>query len=249
MAINLEKIRAKLDKLNGKDNHSDLFWRADAGTHTIRIIPSEDGEPLKEKHFHYNISKGGVLCPKRNYGEDCPICEFATSLFREGTPDSQEQAKKLFVNQRFYADVIVRGKEEDGPKIWSFPKSAYKALLETILDEDYGDVTDARKGFDLKVTYIKKNFGRGDRMVFDSLQPRPRPTPLSEDDAQAAAWMDNDIDLNKIFERKSVDDAQKVLDEYLMPEKAFGDNVKYGGNTQEKKVSSVDAAFRELGVA
>ena len=61
MAINLEKIRAKLDKLNGKDNHSDLFWRADAGTHTIRIIPSEDGDPMKEKHFHYNISKGGVL--------------------------------------------------------------------------------------------------------------------------------------------------------------------------------------------
>ena len=86
-------------------------------------------------------------------------------------------------------------------------------------------------------------------MVFDSLQPRPRPTPLSEDDAQAAAWMDNDIDLNKIFERKSAEDAQKVLDEYLMPEKASGDNVKYGGNTQEKKVSSVDAAFRELGVA
>ena len=38
---------------------------------------------LKEMFFHYNVGehKGGVLCPKRNFGDECPICEFASSSF------------------------------------------------------------------------------------------------------------------------------------------------------------------------
>tara|TARA_R110001583_G_scaffold18383_6_gene73099 strand:- start:628 stop:1380 length:753 start_codon:yes stop_codon:yes gene_type:complete len=250
MAIDFSKYKAKLEALDGKKSggkNNDLFWKPEVGTHNIRILPAEDGDPIKELHFHYNIDRGGVMCPKRNFGDHCPVCEFATSLYREGTPDSQDQAKKLFVTQRYYAAAIIRGKEERGPVLWSFPKTAYRAIIETILDEDYGDVTDPKKGFDLKVTYINKNFGKGDRVVYDNLQARPRPTGLSDDDAKSTEWMGNDIDVHKIFERKSSDEVQKVLDRYLMPD-GGGDRVHYGAKpTAAPKTSSVDEAFAAIG--
>jgi hypothetical protein len=248
MAIDFSKMKAKLDALEGKGGgkNNNVFWKPEVGTHNIRILPAEDGDPVKELHFHYNVDRGGVMCPKRNFGDACPICEFATSLFREGTPDSQDQAKKLFVTQRYYAPSVIRGQEERGPVLWSFPKSAYKAIIETILDEDYGDVTDPKKGFDLKVTYVSKNFGKGDRVVFDSLQARPKPTALSDDDAKSAEWMENDIDVYKIFDRKTPEEVQKVLDNYLMPE-GGQDNAKYGAKSAPQK-SAVDAAFAAIGV-
>lgn len=250
MAIDFSKYKAKLDALDGKRSggkNNDTFWKPEIGTHQIRILPAEDGDPVKELHFHYNVEKGGVMCPKRNFNDSCPICEFATSLYREGTPDSQDQAKKLFVTQRYYAPAIIRGQEERGPVLWSFPKTAYRSIIETILDEDYGDVTDPKKGFDLKVTYIGKNFGKGDRVVFDNLQPRPRPTTLCDDDAQATEWMSHEIDVYKIFERKSPDEVQKILDNYLMPD-GGNDTVRYGGSEKPaSKTSMVDAAFANVG--
>ena len=79
MAINLDLMRKKLStsKNNGKveDNTK---WRPSEGDQTVRILPTTDGDPFKEFHFHYNVGKNpGILCPKRNHGEDCPICDFA----------------------------------------------------------------------------------------------------------------------------------------------------------------------------
>ena len=249
MAIDFSKMKAKLDALEGKGGgkNSNMFWKPEVGTHNIRILPAEDGDPVKELHFHYNMAeKGGVMCPKRNFGDECPICEFATSLYREGTPDSQDQAKKLFVTQRYYAPSIIRGQEERGPVLWSFPKTAYKAIIETILDEDYGDVTDPKKGYDLKVTYVAKNFGKGDRVVFDSLQARPKPTALSGEDSTSAEWMGHEIDVYKIFDRKTSQEVQKVLDTFLMPD-GGQDTVKYGGDKSAPPKSAVDAAFAAIG--
>jgi len=250
MAIDFSKMKAKLDALEGKSSgkNNNVFWKPEVGTHLIRILPSEDGDPVKELHFHYNMAeRGGVMCPKRNFGDACPICEFATSLYREGTPDSQDQAKKLFVTQRYYAPSIVRGQEERGPVLWSFPKTAYKAIIETILDEDYGDVTDPKKGYDLKVTYVSKNFGKGDRVVFDNLQPRPKPVALSGEDSTSAEWMGHEIDVYKIFDRKTPQEVQKILDTFLMPE-GGQDTVKYGGDKSAPQKSAVDAAFAAIGV-
>ena len=153
----------------------------------------------------------------------------------------------MFVTQRFYAPAVIRGQEENGVRLWSFPKTAYKAIIETILDEDYGDVTDPKKGFDLKVTYVSKNFGKGDRVVFDSLQARPKPSALCEEDKTAAEWMDHSIDLYEIFDRKTPEQVQKILDDYLMPE-GGQETVRYGSEKPQGKGSAVDAAFAAMGV-
>ena len=57
MAINLEAMREKLEasRNGGQKKENNTKWRPQEGDQTIRILPTEDGDPFKEYHFHYNI--------------------------------------------------------------------------------------------------------------------------------------------------------------------------------------------------
>jgi hypothetical protein len=119
MAINIEAMRAKLEasKNGGSKKSDNTKWKPQQGDQTIRIVPTADGDPFKEFHFHYNVGKNpGILCPKKNHGEDCPICNFASELWREGVDenddDMKREAKKLFVRKRYFSPIIVRGEED-----------------------------------------------------------------------------------------------------------------------------------------
>ena len=96
MAIDLSKMRAKLDALQNKDSGDNKFWRPSDGEQAIRIVPTEDGDPFREYFFHYNVGQNrGFMCPKRNFGDDCPVCEFASQLWKDGTANDDEEAKKM----------------------------------------------------------------------------------------------------------------------------------------------------------
>ena len=121
MAINLEAMRAKLNasKNGNKPAKNNTKWRPKEGDQTIRILPTQDGDPFKEFHFHYNVGKNpGILCPKANHGEDCPICNFASQLWRDGVQNNDDtakrEAKKLFVRKRYFSPILVRGEEDEG---------------------------------------------------------------------------------------------------------------------------------------
>ena len=94
MGINLDKMREKLAALRGEGNRDSVFWRPEDGEQDIRIVPTPDGDPFKEMWFHYNVEKGGFLCPKRNFGEECPVCDFASQLWREGVDNNDDHSKK-----------------------------------------------------------------------------------------------------------------------------------------------------------
>ena len=72
MPINLDAMRAKLEqsKNGGKPSGSkSTMWRPQAGAQHIRILPTADGDPFREFHFHYNVGKNpGIYCSKRNDG-------------------------------------------------------------------------------------------------------------------------------------------------------------------------------------
>ena len=168
MALNLDAMKAKLDKLNGKgDGAKKNFWRPEDGESNIRIVSTPDGDPFKEKFFHYGVGGQSFLCPKRNFGDDCPTCNFANKLWNEGTEDSKRQAKELFAKQRFFSPVLVRGEESEGIRVWGYGKMAYEKLLTIVLDPDYGDITDPESGNDLKLMYGKLPGASFHVLIFD----------------------------------------------------------------------------------
>ena len=95
MAINIDKMKQKLSAAQGRGGKKSDFWRPQDGESVIRILPSPDEDPFKEHHFHYNLgANSGFLCPKRNFGDDCPVCNFAMKLFNEGSNESVTQANE-----------------------------------------------------------------------------------------------------------------------------------------------------------
>ena len=249
MGIDMSKMKEKLASLNnrgGGDNKNN-FWKPQDGDTTIRVVPTNDGDPFKEYWFHYNVGKNnGFLCPKRNHGDDCPVCNFVKSLYNEGDAESIKMAKSLSARQRFFSPVVVRGQEKDGVMVWGFGRNAYSELLNLVLNPDYGDITDKDEGTDLVITY-----GKAPGMTFPqtTITPRRKSSPLAETKKETKEFLDSIPDFDGLFERKSAQDVQSMLDEYLLSEEdaedASTESTRYGNTTSESTTerSTVDPAF------
>lgn len=233
MALDLSKMKQKLKELQNNEKGgggNSKFWRPSDGHQTIRILPTEDGDPFKTFHFHYNVGKSGVLCPNRNFNDDCPICNFATSLYRSKEDDSMKVAKTLFARQRFFSPVIVRGEEDEGVRIWGYGKMAYQSLLELACNPEYGDFTDLKEGTDLDLTYGKV---AGQMFPQTKITPKRNASPVCVDldDEKCKELLGSVPDFDDTFDRKSSAEVKQILDEYLSdstPEESSSEVSKYG---------------------
>ena len=250
MSINMELMRKKLAQLRGEgDKENSPWFKPDEGDQDIRIVPAPDGDPLKEMYFHYNVGdhKGGITCPKRNYGEQCPICEFASSLWKEGTANNDEESKKLakslFVRARYFSPVVVRGREDEGVKIYGYGKRAYENLLGYILDPDYGDITDPLEGTDIALTYTKPTTPGAYPQT--SLKMRRNTSTLLEDKEAIPALLDGIPDFDSLFERHTPEQIDAILDEQLAGNGSAESRSKETTRYDNGK-SDVDRAFDEL---
>jgi len=244
MGINLEKMREKRDALENRGG-SNVFWRPDDGETTIRIVPTPDGDPFKEYWFHYNLGKNpGFLSPKKNFGEDDPLNDFVRQLYKDGADESIKMAKDLSARQRFFAPVIVRGEEERGVRLWGFGKTAYRELLNLVLNPEYGDITDVSEGTDLTINYGKPPGAQFPQTV---ITPRRKSSPMTESEDQTAAYLDQIPDFDSVFERKTPEQVQVMLDEFLLDEsdaeEASTETSRYN---KDSGTSVVDKAFAEL---
>jgi len=247
----MELMKKKLATLRGElDGREQSAWfRPDEGDQDIRIVPAPDGDPLKEVYFHYNVGdhRGGIVCPKRNFGDPCPICEFASSLWKEGVASNDEESKKLakslFVRARFFSPVVVRGREDEGIKIYGYGKRAYENLLGYILDPDYGDITDTLEGTDIALTYTKPTTPGAYPQT--NLKMRRNTSSLLEDTEAIPALLDSMPDIDSLFERHTPEQINAILDEQLA-----GDGSAESRSKETTKYSSgkndVDRAFDEL---
>jgi hypothetical protein len=252
MSIDLNKIRARKVALENRGSGgASAFWRPQDGEQTIRIVPTEDGDPFKDFWFHYNLgSNPGFLSPKKNFGDDDPLDSFVRNLFNEGTEDSIRLAKSLMARQRFFAPVIVRGEEHKGVRVWGFGKMVYEQLLNLVLNPEYGDITDADTGTDLVLHYGKP---AGAQFPQTKITPRRRPSPLCDEGVggpeRCVELLESIPDFGGLFERKSAEDVGKLLDEYLLGEdasEAASTETAMYGKSADTGASSVDRAFDEL---
>jgi len=253
MSINMDLMKKKLATLRGEGNggEASVWFKPDEGDQVIRIVPTSDGDPLKEMFFHYNVGehRGGILCPKRNFGDNCPICEFASSLWKEGVATNDEESKKLakslFVRARFFSPVVLRGREEEGIKVYGYGKRAYELLLGYILDPEYGDITDIMEGTDISLTYTKPTAPGAYPQT--SLKMRRSTSSLLEDKDAIPALLDGMPDFDSLFERQTPEEIDAILDEQLSGDLSAESRSSETARYNTKKTNSeVDRAFDEL---
>tara|TARA_Y100001938_G_C7943532_1_gene355546 strand:- start:37 stop:810 length:774 start_codon:yes stop_codon:yes gene_type:complete len=253
MSINMELMRKKLASLrgDGKSNADSIFFKPEEGDQDIRIVPTSDGDPLKEMYFHYNVGehKGGILCPKRNFGERCPVCDFASAVWKDASETNDDEAKKLakslFVRARYFSPVVLRGRESEGIKVYGYGKKAYELLLGYILDPEYGDITDTAEGTDITLTYTKPTTPGAYPQT--SMKMRRNTSSLLEDTEAIPALLDRMPDFGSLFERKTPEEIDTILDEQLVnpssAESMSSETTAYGESSSS---SDVDKAFDEL---
>jgi hypothetical protein len=213
MAIDFDAIKKRLASLSGQNSKQKLLWKPPEGeTTTVRLVafPDNDGTPFQERYFYYGIEKYGILAPYQ-FGKPDPVNELIQSLKSEGTKESYELAKKLYPKMRTYALVVVRGEEDQGLRVWSFGKGIYMDLMKTMMDPDYGDITDVNEGFDIKITVTKTP---GKKWADTSIMPRPKQTPLGTK-KEIAKFMDNVPDLNDLYELSSYETIENSVNKWL----------------------------------
>ena len=215
MGIDLNKMRAKHAALTNRGgDSSENFWKPDEGTHQLRLVCPPSGDPFFEAYYHYGMGAEGkttVLSPRTTGGAD-PIAEWGTRLWNEGTEGSKEAAKRFWPKMRVFAPVVVRGEEDKGVRWWGFSRTTYQALLDVVMDPEYGDVTDTEKGTDLRIEYGKKS---GQQFPTTDIRPMRRSSKLAETDGEIATMLEGFKDATDIFEVATYETCEKVLNDTL----------------------------------
>ena len=260
MAIDLDAIRKKLDQLSGTNSRRNTMWRPQEGEEaTIRLLsfPDNDGQPFKERWFYYNIGNNPGLLAPYQFGQPDPIQELINKLRDDGSKESYELAKKLYPKMRSYAPIVVRGEEDRGVRIWAFGKTVYQSILNIMLDEDYGDVTDPIDGRDVKVVCTK---APGRMWAMTEVRPRGKQSRLSSDGDQAKKWLDEIPDLDDMYTCKTYEELEKIVNDWLNGDDGdsnSGFEHRSTSSTQQttdttdtsdtpKKYKNLDEAFADL---
>lgn len=222
--MDLNLIKQKLaeqntQRSNNSNNGSkNLFWRPSVGKETIRVVPSKFNPsfPFSEMKFYYGIGPKPMASPS-NFGDKDPIMEFTKQLRSSNDSENWKLAKKLDPKVRIVAPIIVRGREDEGVKLWQFGKEVYQAFLNMAADEEVGDFTDIVQGRDIKLTTVGPDV-TGTKYNKTTISPSMKTSPLSDNANLVETITDQQPDPAKIFKAPEYEVMKKYLQDYLMPE-------------------------------
>jgi len=174
-----ESAREQADR-DEKDRGVGKFLKLKEGKTILRVLPPARGEkvPFKTVWEHNLKLPGGNVafaCPRNNFKLPCPACQQESKLKQEGM---DERAKGFRAKKRYYANVIVRGEEELGPRIWGFGAMIEEDLM-SIRNDGGVNFSHPISGVDLIVT--RKGTGENDTEYKVIANPKG-PTPLASDE-------------------------------------------------------------------
>ena len=250
MAIDLDAIRNRLNTLQTKVTKTDNLWKPQPGKQQIRILPytHNTSNPFIELYFHFGFGGKNVISPT-SFGEADPLVEFAEKLKATGNREDYQLSRKLTPKMRTYVPVLVRGEESEGVKFWGFGKNVYQELLGFFADPDYGDLTDPVNGRDVTVEF-KTAAELGKSYPETYIRVKPNTTPISEDSNVLETSKDQ-IELPNMFKRKSYEEMEGMLKEWLETGEVSDSNEQPAAETSEPNqatspASNVKDAFDDL---
>lgn len=248
MAIDLDAIRKKHEQFqnqnSGGGDFVNNFLQLKDGKNTVRFLPSSDDEKLfyAETKIHRIPNEEGqvknVHC-RKVHGEDCPLCTIYYKLWdmfnKGGKEDTSlsDLAKQIKPRQRYYMNVLDR--ETGEVKILSVGQIIMQKVIGTIMDEDYGDITDITTGRDFVIHKVME----GPWPKYDQSSARPRITPLSDKKKQIAEIMDNLHDIQKLVRLEDYDEVRNMA-EGILPGSTYGEESKKDNTEGKSDVSDED---------
>lgn len=248
MAYDLDKIKEQLARISGQSGKSNL-WRPEpapppGNSYEIRVVPWPDGgQPFKERAFYYNIAGGRAILAPFQFDKPDPIQKLIEKLRQS---EAFDKAKEFYPRRRYYAPVIVRGKEEEGVKIWAFSKTVCTALLQKMLG-DFGDITDVKEGRDVTVKMVQEP---GRAFPTTTAEPRIKTTPLGSV-KQIKDWTSSVPSLDDIYKLMPYDEIEKRMNDHLTGGTGDSDGTektveRSSAAVSDKESMDIDSAFSQM---
>lgn len=229
MAYDPNFFKSKLNALRNTNQKTNLIWKPVPGKQEVRVIPYKFAEnpidPFIVLKFHYNMNGKTYLSPS-TFDRPDPIVEFSNKLKRGGSKEEWLQAKKLEPKSRYFALVLVRGEEKEGPKFWGFGKQVYDKFLEVMSDPDYGNIADLSTGRDVVVEFkTPDNTSSGKKFPETSILIKPIQKPAIDiSDKEMMAKIGNQTNILTLFPEPTYDELKEALESHLNPEDDTDEN-------------------------
>ena len=226
MAIDLSKIKSRLNSLSNTNSKTQLIWKPKPGKQTIRIVPYkfQPDAPFIELKFHYGINNKTYLSPD-SFNRPDPIVEFSNRLKKTGSKEDWQTGRKMEPKMRTFAPVIVRGEEHEGVKFWGFGKQVYQEILSVMADPDYGDITDLASGRDIVVEFRTAEES-GKNYPETSIRVKPNATPaVDPKDSKLIESIKNQTGILDLFPEPKYEELKEVMTSWLNPENAPAETV------------------------
>lgn len=223
------------------------FWQIKKeGVYRIDIIPYEVPEgannPYAEPgtlHFertywtHRNVGPDNsvVVCPKKSLGKPCPICEYRAKIAKQ--PDTDEDLlKDLAPKERQLWNIFDHDNVDSGIQVWDVSYHLFGKALDARVknadeDEGYEFFADPEDGMTLKIGMEEKNFAGNSFFSAESIDFRPRRTPIDDELLSKAVILDGTL---------IVHDYEKLKSMFLQaPEEAPEEGVEKIETVEEEK--------------
>lgn len=234
MAIDLEKLRALHEELNKEkkplQDYTETYVQTPVGDTMVRILPGKDGKEFYASTKLHRVKTGqkndsgedqfkNIHC-RRYLGELCPLCDVYYALYKTGIKSDEKRAKDVKPRLRYYLNAVERARKddkgnivgEDKLKILSIGEMLFKKIVNTMMDPDYGDITDFKTGRDFKITkVIDAGYPK-----YDQSAARPVQTPLGTD-LEIAKYLESMHDIYALVKLEDYEEVKRIAME-VMPE-------------------------------
>lgn len=241
---------------SGKKNYSAIdfskvaknveYWKPEVGNHRVNIIPFEiksKMHPLVARgeaevgeldifldlfvHQRVGEEEKTVVCPNKNYGKKCPICEKGSELWKDG---KQDLAKNYFAKRRSFFNIQDLNDENSKPQVFDVSQFLFTSeLLEEANacsdGEDIIPFAEIDEGSEVHFRVSEKAFGAGKMKEFKKFDFKKRKEALDESIIDEAYSFDLGIHLHTYAELEAMlygepsDDEEDEDEEDVRPTK------------------------------
>jgi len=227
MTLDFDKIRAEFEKIqasekgqSGSGDFLNKFYQIPDGHSTVRILPSQDEDQLfyaQTKIHRVPIGDGktrNVHCLKV-HDKPCPLCDAYYALWK-APYNNEDLARQIKPRDRYYMNVVDRQAEEEDAnespvRIFSTGIMIFKKIINTILDEDFGDVTHIETGRDFRLHKVmEQGWPKYDQSAF-----RPKETAAGTK-KQIATYMDELHDIHGLVKEEDYEELKRMAESLLI---------------------------------
>jgi len=202
MSKQIKERKAELDQRRNK-----LTWYNWKEKNLLRILPPWEGSEIffRRVFYHFSLNPAGKnhVCFRNSWSKMCYIC-IAYGRVWEVNPKMNMRWRNVA-----YVNAIDRYDEDKGNQIVPLSIGTFNWLISMMCDDDFGDITDPKKGSDLKI--LKESTGPEAKDLVYKPSLINQGTPIHKDPKIAEKWIKSMYKLDTIFKPPNKEKVQANL--------------------------------------